>query len=355
MKKFKLNQPLVTLSVLAISLLASCHGKNEIYSPSSKESNTITVKTMKITKSVVSDTIHTSGQFTTDDETFLSFKTGGRVFKTFVKEGDKVRKGQLLASLDLTEINAMVNQAKVQFEKASRDHKRVQNLYRDSVVTLEQFQNAKTNLEIQEQNLTAMKYNLNYSEIRAQADGVILRKFVNEGQMVALGTPMFQVSCKGHAEWILRVPVSDKDWANISVKDKSYIKLEALKQYNLVGYVYSKSESVDPFSESFTVDIRVNGARDLNIGAGMFGKAVIVTSQKHNIWQVPFNAILDGNANKGFVFVTNDNKTALKIPVKIGAIENNYVEIVDGLSGSLNLVVSGSAYLKDKSSINILN
>ena len=65
--------------------------------------------------------IQTSGLFTTDDETYLAFKTGGIIEKIYVKEGDAIRKGQLLATLNLTEIEAQVAQARLSFEKAKRD------------------------------------------------------------------------------------------------------------------------------------------------------------------------------------------------------------------------------------------
>ena len=86
--------------------------------------------------------IAVSGQFTTDDETQLGFKTGGVIRSILVKEGDRIHAGQLLATLDLTEINTQVSQAQLGLEKAKRDFQRVQNLYRDSVATLEQLQNA---------------------------------------------------------------------------------------------------------------------------------------------------------------------------------------------------------------------
>jgi multidrug efflux pump subunit AcrA (membrane-fusion protein) len=101
-----------------------------------------------------------------------------------VKEGDAIKKGQVLAVLDLTEINAQVTQATLAFEKAERDYKRLSNLYRDSVVTLEQFQNAGTGLDIAREQLTAARFNRTFSEIRASENGYILRKFVNEGQVI---------------------------------------------------------------------------------------------------------------------------------------------------------------------------
>ncbi|MFX4370069.1 hypothetical protein ABTA37_20270, partial [Acinetobacter baumannii] len=77
----------------------------------------------------------------------------------------------LIATLNLTEINAQVQQAEIAYEKALRDYKRVTNLYKDSVANLEQMQNAKTALDVAQQQVTAANFNKNYSEIKALTDG----------------------------------------------------------------------------------------------------------------------------------------------------------------------------------------
>ncbi|MGY0039503.1 biotin/lipoyl-binding protein [Pedobacter sp. NJ-S-72] len=88
---------------------------------------------MKLNQESSNATIAVSGQFTTDDEVLLSFKTGGIINSLLVKEGDAVKKGQLLATLNLTEINAQVQQTQLSYEKAKRDYQRTKNLYSDSV------------------------------------------------------------------------------------------------------------------------------------------------------------------------------------------------------------------------------
>jgi multidrug efflux pump subunit AcrA (membrane-fusion protein) len=87
--------------------------------------------------------ITASGLLSTENEARLSFKISGIIEKIFVKEGDRVRKGQLLATLKSTEIASQVQQVQLTVEKAQRDYQRANNLYKDSVVTLEQLQNAE--------------------------------------------------------------------------------------------------------------------------------------------------------------------------------------------------------------------
>jgi len=345
---------ILTISALFMLLLTGC-GKEQVLSNLPKSIDAIPVKVVFLNRAEVSGSVHSSGQFTTDDETMLSFKTGGIVDRIYVKEGDKIRKGQLLAILDLTEISALVNQTQIAYEKALRDYDRIENLRKDSVATLEQLQNSKTGLELARQQLNAAKFNLQYSEIRAAHDGVVLQKLANEGQIMGQGMPVLKTSSKGRTDWILRVAVSDKEWAKIRLSDKAYVQIEALNINDMQAYVSSKAENADQMTGCFSIDLKLNNARKLNIASGMFGKAEIRLSEKNLVWQIPYDALLDGNSDQGFVFVTNDNTNAFKVPVTIDAIDGKNILVSKGLDEYKSLIVSGSAYLKDKSVINVTN
>ena len=142
--------------ILIILAGASCGKKTSV---AVNPSDIIPVKLIPIEKGNSNDPIAVSGQFTTDDEVVLSFKTAGVINQVFVKEGDAVSQGQVLATLQLTEINAQVQQAQLAVDKAMRDYNRSLNLYHDSVATREQVQNVKTGLDLARQQLNAAQFN----------------------------------------------------------------------------------------------------------------------------------------------------------------------------------------------------
>ena len=122
-------------SLLAIILISvSCSNRHQ--KPVSREQ--LRVRVTKVIKDTMSLPVHTSGILVSSEEMKLSFKTGGIVEKIFVREGDRVKKGDILASLNLSEIKANAEQARNVYDKAQRDLKRVENLFRDSAATLEQ-------------------------------------------------------------------------------------------------------------------------------------------------------------------------------------------------------------------------
>lgn len=328
----------------------SSEGNNE---RSNTASDAIPVRVIALTKQQVSPLIETSGLFTTDDETLLSFKTGGVIERIYVKEGDALKKGQVLASLNLTEIEAQVAQAKLAFEKAQRDYKRVENLYKDSVATLEQFQNSKTAYDVAQKQWEAANFNRSYSEIRAITDGYVLRKFVSEGQVISPGVSVFQTNGAGNNQWKLRVGVSDREWAVVSVGDKATVTTDAMPDKNFSAVVTRKSEGTDGVSGAFTLELTLQESSS-SLASGLFGKAAIQTSRSQTVWSIPYDALLDGDDQSGYVFTTNDNNTATKTSVTISSITRNSVLITHGLENATSLIVSGNAYLTEGSKISVL-
>lgn len=319
-----------------------------------KKEDVIPVKLMPLQQKNMQQVIYASGQFSTDDETNLAFKSGGIINQVLVKEGDAVKKGQLLATLNLTEINAAAEQASLAYQKAQRDYERASNLYKDSVATLEQMQNAKTAMDVAKQQYASAGFNQRYAEIRATRNGYILKKYLNDGQYASAGTPVLQVNGAGETGWLLKAGVSDYQWAAIQVGDKATISTDAAPGKELAATVVRKSEGVDPASGTFIVHLKLNDKPATAVASGLFGKAAIHPVQSSAAWAIPYDALLDGDASQGYVFVTNDNKTAQKVKVLVSKIESGKVIIGSGLEQAKSLIVSGSAYLNDGSKINVI-
>src|SRR5579859_1674471 len=115
----------IIISALFPILIASCAQSNKHESDkgtSLEETNLIPVKVVSVSTEPASDSILATGLITTEDEARLSFKIGGVIDRIYVKEGQFVKKGELLASLKFTEINAQLDQANLSLDKAQRDY-----------------------------------------------------------------------------------------------------------------------------------------------------------------------------------------------------------------------------------------
>jgi RND family efflux transporter MFP subunit len=311
----------------------------------------IPVKLLAINSESSVNAIHASGLTGTESEAKLSFKIGGVIESILVTEGQRVKKGQLLATLKSTEIAAQVQQVQLGVEKAQRDYQRAANLYKDSVATLEQLQNAKTGVDIARQNLQQAAFNQQYAKIYAPSDGFIVKKIGSAGELAAPGSPvLFMNAVSGSSKWILKTGVPDKEWAVIDVGNKATVSFDAFPGKTFNAVVSKKVLAADVTSGSFELQLQVNFGKE-QPATGMFGTASITPSKATEGYSIPYEALLEANGKNGFVFVTDDRKTVKKVPVTIGTIANNTAYISSGLQGHAFVVTSGSPYLADNSNI----
>jgi membrane fusion protein, multidrug efflux system len=307
------------------------------------------VKTGDISLPVVS-----SGLVSTETESKLSFKVAGIVSRIFVKEGESVTKGQLLATLDLTEADAQVAQSRNAMEKNKRDMERGQRLYKDSAATLEQIQNLQTALDVSQENLRIASFNRQYATIHAPASGKVLRKFANEGELATVGTPVLMVNSSAQSDWIVRVGLPDVDWVRVRKGDAATITTDAYPGIVLSGVVSAVNEGADAVGGLYQAEVRIKPST-YKLASGLFARVSITPSGASAGKSIPVEALVEGNGKKAFVFVAgSDQKTVKKLPVDVAYIHGGDAIISKGLDGVTEVVTGGSAFLTENSTITII-
>lgn len=311
----------------------------------------IPVKLAPVSTVTRAEPVVASGLVASAQEARLSFKIGGVINQMLVDEGQSVRKGQLLSTLDLTEINAQVSQAQLANEKAERDLGRVKSLYADTAATLEQLQNATTGTNVAKQNLTIAQSNQNFAQIRSTVDGTVIRKVANAGEFISSGASVYQISSNRPTDWVVRVGVSDKDWARLRMKNRASITLDAYPGRTFSGTISELAQAADPGNKLYEVEVRINSS-GAKLAPGLFAKVTLVPAQSRSYTLVPVEAIVEGNGKDGYVYIlANDQKHVQKTPVQIGFLDGGKVLLTNGLSGIKNVVTAGSAFLTEESMV----
>ena len=339
------------LSFLIISLLVSC-GKKQEPKKALIEDDIVAVKLADVSQANSTEVLKASGLVASLEEARLSFKTGGIIERIYVKEGQNVRKGQLLATLNLTEINAQVQQANENVQKSERDLKRLTNLYRDSVATLEQVQNLTTALNVTKQFLEIATYNQGYSKIYASTNGVIVKKLMNEGELAGPGAPVFFMNASGANDWVMKVGIADKDWTRLHIGDRASVKLDAFPEITFTASVSNLSQGPDVNSGLYQAELKLN-IQGKKIATGLFGNAQIIPSIVKKYISIPIDAIVEGNGDEAFVYVVADGK-ARKMPILLVGIDNTKAFIGSGLAGITQVITDGSAYLVEGNRVRVV-
>jgi len=350
-QKISLSLPLA-MGLLLLNSTACQKAKPAADAPA--DDTSIAVSTAPVKTVTTTEPVFAAGLISSDVEARLSFKTGGIIDRIFVQEGQKVRRGQLLATLNLTEINAHVSQARQSFDKAERDLQRVKNLYADTAATLEQLQNVTTAQQVARQNLTIAQFNQNYSQLRSPTDGTVLKKMMNAGELAGAGTPILYIAATGQKNWEVRVGVSDKDWAKLNIGDKARLTLDAYPDNVFDGVVTELAQAADPVNKLYEVKIQVRPGSQ-RFAPGLFARAEIIPTQSRAYYVVPVGAIVEGNGKQAFVYTMAENgRNVKKLPVQIAFFDNESVMINKGLEGVKEVITAGSSFLTEQSDVAVM-
>jgi len=327
-------------AVAVLLLLAACSLPTP---PAAPRSTGVPVTTAVVRAAPAFEDIPVSGLLASETEARLSFKTGGIIQKISEKEGDTVTTGSLLATLNLTEIHAQVDQANEALLKAGRDLDRVKSLFAASVATQEQVDNAKTAYQLALRTREIAGYNLGFSEIRAAGPGVVVKKLMNEGELAGPGTPVFLLSGSAAVDWVLRCGLSDVQWAKTTLGDKALVTLDAYPGTTWAAVVSRRSSAAEPGTGLYRVDLQVlPGPHPLAVG--LFGQGRLRVKASPGAWEVPVESVLHMKEGRGTVLLSWQGKVE---PRPVTVVRWNTDTLV--VSGDLNrgdLVVDrGAAYV----------
>lgn len=336
----------ILLAMAGVTCLTACGGKKT--EAAIDESTTVAVQLANVETVSQEEPVSVSGLISGKNESKLSFKTGGIIQKILVREGENVQAGQLLASLNLTEIGAMTGQAEEAVAKAERDLQRAEALFKDSVVSKEQLDNARTGYTIAKQNADIAGFNKNYSEIRAPFAGTVLFKLMNEGELAGSGYPVLVLSSGNSTQWIFKAGLTDKFWSRLKVGNSAEIRSDLAADSPVKAKVTSLSAGADPYTGLYQVELSLEPT-SVRLASGLFARAVIQAGSA-NFKSVPIDALVEGNLNEAFVFHVQEGK-AHRIPVKVAWLTDSKAIISSGLDGVNQVVKAGSAFLTDQSPV----
>jgi membrane fusion protein, multidrug efflux system len=290
--------------------------------------------------------VRASGLLVAKDATRLSFKVGGIVSRLDVQEGDAVKRGQLLATIEQTEVAAVVEQARVLKEKSARDLKRGEALYAESVISLEQVQDLRTQAQLAAAQLAQASFNREYARIEAPHDGIILRRLVEVREQVAPGQPILAVSSLD-AGFVLRAALADRDVVRARLGDAATVTMDAYPDAQFDAAVSEVASAADEKTGLFMVEVKLKQAPP-RISSGMVGKLTLqpTTDALAPLAYVPLSAIVDGAGRRASAFVAQ-NGVAKRVALEIAFIDREQVAVRSGLTPGQTVVTDGALFLSD--------
>ncbi len=378
MKKILFILIIIVLGIFAFRIVHKFTVKAPPSIAQIQEKEGIPVEVIEIKPGVLAKFLNVTGTVGSEEEAYLSSKVGGRILKFYKDVGDSVKEGEKLVEIDTKSLEIQMTQAenqvkiaenelnedKVESENADRDLQRMQNLFRDGVISKkelekfevdahtykQQYEASLSRLEVAKDNLRIVDASIKDHSIFAPFDGVVGIRKSDVGEVVAPGQLI--ISLYNPKKLNAQVQVAENDIGNLKVGQNVVIMIDALGGEELEGNVLKIAGAPDPNTRLFDVQIGLKTIPD-NIRHGLFLKGKILVGNKKNIITLPMQVLLKEDSQY-YVFVVEGNR-AVKKKVELGYRAEDITEIISGLDVGVKVISFGKENVKEGSLIKIMN
>ena len=304
-----------------------------------------------------------AGEVQARQQTALAFRVAGQVTQRFADVGDRVKVGQVLATLDVQDAALQLNAARAQLESAqsaakiaSDELQRFQQLLPMNAVSRSQYdavknqyQHAMAQLKQAQSNYAVSSNQTDYNQLRATKNGVITERNIEVGQVLAAGQVAYQLAIDGEREVVIGVP--EQAVADIRVGQEATVSLWSQPDSRFTGTVREISPAADQ-SRTFKVKVALReGNAQIQLGQSA---RVFLTRQANQGLYVPLSSV-SATGQQAFVLVLQADSTVRQTPVTLGAYGRDSVPVLSGLQAQDYVVMGGVHLLRDRQKIRPIN
>lgn len=291
------------------------------------------------------------GTLTARDGIDASNEVEGIIEAIHVVSGQTVSEGDLLVSLNDDVEQADLASLKAQEQLASTNFNRVQKMWKKKSVSEGEFDKANSDLQVAQANLMQIHARIAKKSIRAPFSGVLGIRNVSRGQYVAPGTMLFSLQDTGVLFTDFSVP--EQHFPDIVAGLEVHFRVSAHPDTTFVGSVQAVDAKVDETTRNINVRAFLNNEQGLLI-PGMYTDVNLVLDQPIDRMVIPSTAVVFSSFGDAVFVIENDehgNPVSQRVQVITGEQRGDLVEILEGLTGSENVVQAGTSKLRNNSPV----
>ena len=342
----------------------------------------IAVQTVKLSKQNVTTSVTATGTVEPVDQVDVGTQVSGIINHIYADYNSPVKKGQLLAELDKTNLQESVNNALAQYNASlnelnyyQQNNNRQNNMYKSGVISKADYEQAayqvKNSQETVSQRKTALaqaRTNLSYANIYAPIDGIILSREVEEGQTVAatMTTPTLFTIAKDITKMQVEANVDEADIGGVEVGQRVSFTVDAYPQEEFSGRVRQVRLSATTESNVVTYTVIIDADNpEQKLKPGLTATITIFTQELKDIDTVPASAIAfspdtetlqkyyqqnqikakipeikTGKNKEKYIWIKNNDGSLSQKQITIGINDGINIQVVSGLTGSEQIVTS---------------
>ena len=308
----------------------------------------VLVETTHVQSQPLVDVLHSTGTLVGINGVDIKTEVAGRITKIFFKAGSFVKKGKPLIEINPDILKAQYHQAVAQYNLSKVTYQRYKKLYDDQVIALQDFDQTLSNLRVNKAIMEQFKAQLDQMTVYAPLSGRVGLSEVNVGDYVQPGDMLTNMQ---KLDW-LRVDFQMPEIyiSQLKLGLPVILKTEAYPKIDFKGKIYEIDTKMDAQTRSVTARAHLLNTKQLLL-PGMFIEVYLDLPQNKNILMLP-NIAVAYDAQGTYVYRVN-HQTVKRIPIKIGHIQGENTEILQGVQVGDEVVLSGQMKLQDGSKINV--
>lgn len=308
----------------------------------------VPVEVVAVERRGISTFIETNGVLEAENEVDLVARVSAPIVELLAEEGMAVRKGQTLARLDDEELRAQVEISRVALNEATLNYERAKELNSGQLISVEEYERANAAFESARAQLAAGRIQLEYADIRAPFDGLIVARYIDLAQQVSPNTPMFRIS--DFDPLLCPIQVPERELPRLRDGQRAYLTLEPWPDERFEASVLRIRPVVDAATGTVKVTLIVRGEGKLR--PGMFARVFVETARRPDTLVIP-KAALSLDSIGDTVYVA-DGAKASRREITLGFREGGYVEVRQGVAENEAIIVVGQDGLSDGTPIQVL-
>jgi RND family efflux transporter MFP subunit len=297
------------------------------------------------------------GDVTTKQNVLIYPEMQGTLQRVYVKEGQQVSKGQLLASIDDGGMASQLSQLETQADLAKTTFERQERLWNQKIGSEIQYLQAKTTYEAAQSAVKQIKSQLGKSTIRAPFSGIIDNVIKDQGTVVAPGPGSEVFRIVNLSDMYIAIDVPETYLGDIKKGNSAIVYFPVLGD-TLISEIRQTGNFINPGNRAFKVEVAVPN-RNNTIKPNLTAKVSLNDYSSEAAVLVPQGIISENAEGQQYLYIasdrTEDKATAKRRIITTGRTQGNMVEVLSGITAGDLLIKEGARSVKDGQSVQILS
>ncbi|MEI6348909.1 MAG: efflux RND transporter periplasmic adaptor subunit [Bacteroidota bacterium] len=317
----------------------------EVLGSDSTKKNTNIVSVTELIPTEFNHYVELQGRVDGEDNVIATSKGAGVITAIFVKEGQSVKKGQVLAELDMQVLNQTMSELKAQLDFATNLYNKQKNLWDQKIGSEVQYLSAKNQKESLENKMATFSDQIDLMRIKSPINGTIEEIPVKIGQSIAPGMIAFRVV--NFSKVKVLVDVSETYASKVRTGDEAIVSFPDFNE-EIATKVSFASRYINPSNRSFQVEIRLNPGK-MEFRANMIAVVKINDYVAKNSVVVPVNVVQKGLSDDFVLVAVKKGSTTVaeKRKITLGLTYGGNAEVKSGLKHGEKILVSGFQNVND--------